>query len=162
MEFSKLITERRSCRKYTALTEEVPVEEIIKDAQMAPSWKNTQTARCYVSKELVRFLPEYNRDNTEGCGTFILTTFVKGISGNGTDDKWGAYDLGLHDAYLILAAKNRGFDTLIMGMRDEQGIREYFHIPENEEIMSVIAVGKAGCDMIFRERKPLSEVLKKV
>lgn len=159
MEFEKLITERRSCRKYAASAADAPVTEIIREAQMAPSWKNTQNARCYVSKDLAEFLPEYNLNNTAGCCTYILTTFVKGISGNG-DDRWGAYDLGLHDAYLILAAKNRGYDTLIMGMRDENRIREHFGIPENEEIMSVIAIGKAGCDMILRERKPLSEIMK--
>lgn len=158
MEFEKLITERRSCRKYEASAEDVPAAEIIRDAQMAPSWKNTQNARCYVSKDLAEFLPEYNLNSTKGCCTYILTTFVKGLSGNG-DDRWGAYDLGLHDAYLVLAAKNRGYDTLIMGIRDEKGIRDHFGIPENEEIMSVIAVGKAGCDMILRERKPLSEVM---
>ena len=162
MEFNDLIMERRSCRKYAASAEAAPIEEIIREAQMAPSWKNTQTARCYVSKDLAKFLPEYNQGNTKDCSTFILTTFVKGLSGNGVNDKWGAYDLGLHDAYLILDAKNHGYDTLIMGMRDEEGIREYFNIPESEEIMSVIAIGKAGCDMILRERKPLSEVMKEV
>lgn len=159
MEFAKLIEERRSCRKYAPSAEEVPAADIIRDAQMAPSWKNSQTARCYVSKELSQFLPEYNRDNTKDCRTYVLTTYIKGISGNGENDKWSAYDLGLHDAYLVLAAKNRGYDTLIMGMRDEKGLREFFNIPENEEIMSVIAIGHAGCDMIFRERKPLSEVM---
>lgn len=158
MEFEKLIIERRSCRKYAASAEDAPVAEIIREAQMAPSWKNTQNARCYVSKDLAKFLPEFNLGSTKGCDTYILTTFVKGLSGNG-DDRWGAYDLGLHDAYLILAAKNHGYDTLIMGIRVEKGIREYFDIPENEEIMSVIAIGKAGCDMILRERKPLSEVM---
>lgn len=162
MEFNELIIERRSCRKYAETSVDAPVAEIIKEAQMAPSWKNSQTARCYVSKDLAKFLPEYNLGNTKGCDTYILTTFVKGISGNGANDKWGAYDLGLHDAYLILAAKNHGYDTLIMGMRDEQGIREYFNIPEEEEIMSVIAIGKADCDLIFRERKPLSEVMKEI
>lgn len=159
MEFEKLILERRSCRKYDASAEAAPVEAIIQEAQMAPSWKNTQNARCYVSKDLAKFLPEYNQGSTKGCDTYILTTFVKGLSGNG-DDRWGAYDLGLHDAYLILAAKNHGYDTLIMGLRDEEGIRKALAIPENEEIMSVIAIGKAGCDMILRERKPLSDVMK--
>ena len=74
--------------------------------------------------------------------------------GNG----WGAYDLGLHDAYLVLAAKNAGYDTLIMGIRDADAIRERLSIPENEEIMSVIAVGKAAEEPGLRPRKAPEEV----
>ena len=73
---------------------------------------------------------------------------------------WGAYDLGLHDAYLILAAKDAGYDTLIMGIRDADAIRERLSIPENEEIMSVIAVGKAGEEPALRPRKKLDEVVR--
>ena len=161
MEFTELIKERRSCRKYAASAAEPDVAEIIREAQMAPSWKNSQTVRCYVSGDLSQFLPDFNRESTRGCGTYIVTTFVKGISGGADGDKWGAYDLGLHDAYLILAAKNHGYDTLIMGLRDEAGLRAYFDIPENEEIMSVIAVGHADCDMIMRTREPLEKVMVK-
>lgn len=34
-----------------------------------------------------------------------------------------------------------GFDTLIMGMRDSDGLRNLFNIPDNETIMAVIALG---------------------
>ena len=76
--------------------------------------------------------------------------------GNG----WGAYDLGLHDAYLILAAKDAGYDTLIMGLRDAEKIRTILSIPEEEEILSVIAIGKRGEEPALRPRKPLEEIVK--
>lgn len=76
--------------------------------------------------------------------------------GNG----WGAYDLGLHDAYLVLVAANAGYDTLIMGIRDADVIREKLRIPENEEIMSVIAVGKRSAEPSARPRKELDEVVR--
>ena len=76
--------------------------------------------------------------------------------GNG----WGIYDLGLHDAYLILAAKDLGYDTLIMGLRDVDLLREKLSIPDNEELISVIAVGKSDAAPATPPRKPLEETVK--
>ena len=47
-----------------------------------------------------------------------------------------------------------------MGIRDADAIRERLSIPENEEIMSVIAVGKAGEEPALRPRKKLDEVVR--
>ncbi len=111
-------------------------------------------------------LPSFNR-NSSARAALVVTTFVKGNVGfsegkpvNEIGDGWGAYDLGLHDAYLILAAKDAGYDTLIMGIRDADAIRAKLSIPEEEEIMSVIAVGKRGEDPSERPRKSPEEVIR--
>ena len=122
MEFTELIKSRRSVRGY----EEEAVSHddlaaILTQAQQAPSWKNSQTARCYVVETLEKLealrksgLPAFNQ-NSSANAVLIVTTFVKDTAGfsNGKPDNeagnyWGAYDLGLHDAYLILAASNAG------------------------------------------------------
>ena len=140
---------------------------------MAPSWKNSQTARTYVaaSPEILeelreKGLPSFNQNSSRNAA-LIVTTFVRGVSAftNGQPDtelgdKWGAYDLGLHDAYLVLAAKNAGLDTLIMGIRDPKAIRALLQIPEEEDIVSVIAVGYRDQEPGLRPRKPLEEVSK--
>ena len=174
MEFRELTKSRRSVRAYadTPVTHE-ELEEVLKTAQMAPSWKNQQTARCYVietPETLEEFrsavLPSFNQ-NSSAKAALIVTTYVKdnvgfndGVPVNEIGNGWGAYDLGLHDAYLILAAKNAGYDTLIMGIRDGEAIRARLGIPENEEIMSVIAIGKAAEEPAPRPRKELDEVVK--
>ena len=84
--------------------------------------------------------------------------FTQGQPDNEVGNGWGAYDLGLHDAYLVLAAADMGYDTLIMGIRDADAIRRLLNIPENEAIMSVIAVGKRDKAPAARPRKPLDEV----
>lgn len=61
---------------------------------------------------------------------------------------------------LMLAARNAGYDTLIMGIRDAEVIRAMLNIPENEEIMSVIAVGKRSAEPSIRPRKELDEVVR--
>ena len=50
MEFNELLEKRRSVRKYKADTtvDRETIEEILKAAQQAPTWKNSQTGRYYV------------------------------------------------------------------------------------------------------------------
>ena len=136
MEFEQLVKIRRSIRGYQeAEVSEADIREIFSCVRMAPSWKNSQTARCYVaeSKEMIKqiweVLPSFNQKSSANAA-YIVTTFVKGISGhtqgkpdNELGDLWGAYDLGLHDSYLVLAAADAGYDTLIMGLRDQDKIR---------------------------------------
>ena len=66
-----------------------------------------------------------------------------------------AFDL---DDRLHLIDRDMGYDTLIMGIRDARAIRSALGIPENEEIMSVIAVGRRDGDPKALSRKPLDEV----
>ena len=173
MEFKELIAARRSVRSYQEAVSREALTEILKEAQQAPSWKNQQTARCYavVTPEILEdlrasALPSFNQ-NSSAHAALIVTTYVRDIVGfsngapvNEIGNGWGAYDLGLHDAYLTLAARNAGYDTLIMGIRDASAIREKLGIPENEEIMSVIAVGKRAAEPSARPRKPLDEVVR--
>ena len=175
MEFNELIQVRRSVRKYSTekkVTKE-QIEEILKAAQLAPTWANSQTGRyyCAVTEEEIKRigelgLPEINLNNAKGAA-LIVTTFVKGIAGfregnpaNELGDEWGAYDLGLQNAYLVLKAADIGLDTLIMGIRNSDALREAFSIPEDEEIAAVIAVGYRDQEPAFRPRKELDEIAK--
>ena len=53
-----------------------------------------------------------------------------------------------------------GFDTLIMGMRDADKLREVFSIPETETIMAVIALGYRAEEPNRPERRTLDDVAK--
>lgn len=173
MEFTELIKVRRSVRSYvdSAVPEE-DVRKIVEAAQQAPSWKNSQTARYYVAntpesiEKLSSALPAFNQASSKGAA-LVVTTFVKDTSGftagtaeNELSNKWGAYDLGLANAYFILAAKEYGYDTLIMGIRDAAAIRQLFGIPKTEQITAVLALGKGTADGVFKPRKDVDEVLK--
>ena len=174
MEFKELIEARRSVRRYADGISRADLEAILRRAQQAPSWKNRQASRCYavLDPEVLpalrkKALPSFNAESSNNAA-LIVTTYVKdvvGFSDDGTPvneigNGWGAYDLGLRDAYLTLAASNAGYDTLIMGIRDADAIRTALSIPEDEEIMSVIAIGKRGTDPAAPRRKPLEEVVK--
>ena len=176
MEFQKLIEERRTIRKYRPegkITKDDLIT-VIKAAQEAPSWKNSETGRyyCVTSEDMVKkiskeCLPEMNQPKAENA-SLIVTTFVHNRAGfqtDGTPDNeigngWGCYDLGLQNENLILKATELGLSTLIMGLRDGNKIREMLSIPESETIVSVIAVGKADEEPSRPRRRELEDVLK--
>ncbi len=171
MIFEELIQARRSIRAYEMRKpDHETLETILRQAQQAPSWKNLQTARTYVVEDDALLaqvrdcLPSFNQRSSANA-VLLVTTFVRGLSGftggtpdNEVGDGWGAYDLGLRDAYLILAAKNAGLDTLIMGLRDANRLRDLLQIPKEEEILSVIAVGYGAQEITAKGRKAPKEV----
>ena len=174
MEFQKLIEERRTVRKYTPGGKPSKEEllDMIRAAQEAPSWKNTETGRyyCILSDDLEeRFcqecLPSLNSEKARNTA-ILVTTFVEKRSGfqtDGTPDNelgngWGCYDLGLQNENLILKAKEMGYDTLIMGIRDADKIRALLSIPENEIIVAAISVGKAAEAPKRPKRRELEEI----
>lgn len=177
MDFNKLIQERRSIRNYDdtqKVTKEM-VDEIIYAAIQAPSWKNSQTGRyyCIIDEENIKdfsekCLPEFNRNNSQGASAIIVTSFVHNISGydksgeptNELGNGWGCYDLGLQNENLVLKAKDMGLDTLIMGIRNTDEIRDMLNIPNTETIVSVIALGYAQAEAKKPERKAIDEIIK--
>ena len=174
MELNKCIYERRSIRKYkdAEITKE-EIEELVKSAQMAPSWKNSQTARFFVAhtqeykEKMIDALPSFNKDRAKDASCIIVSAIVKGISGyNGEGEAithlgngFECFDNGLAVENLCLKAYEMGYGTLIMGLYKEGVIREIFDIPENMAIATVIAVGKADICPDVPQRKELSEVL---
>lgn len=175
MELAKAMEHRRSIRAYKAGTtiEKSVIEELIKAAQLAPSWKNSQTARYYVvlSEEKLasvkeKCLPEFNRNNCADAPALIVTTFVKNRAGFERDgspstelgNEWGAYDLGLQNQNLLLKAIDLGLDTLVMGIRDAKAIREELSIPDDQEVVSVISVGYRNADAEMPKRKEVEQI----
>lgn len=161
MEFKELIRERRSIRAYregVTITED-ELKELMLGVQEAPSWANTQTGRYYIvsspdkCEKVKGMLKGRNAENTKNAPVYIITAFEKGKAGffrgeaaNELGDMWGAYDLGLAGSYLVLKAKDMGYDSLIMGVRDADALRAEFGIPDDQIIAAVIALGVREAD----------------
>lgn len=173
--FSEVMKTRRSIRNYDAskTISQEEVRTLLAEVQEAPSWANQQPSRYYVAMtpekaDAVReLIGEGNKKNTAGASVSIVATFERGKSGffrgtpaNEIGDGWGAYDCGLSNAYLVLQARAMGFDTLIMGMRDSEGLSSLFGIPETETVMAVIALGYRAEEPNRPERKNLDEVVR--
>lgn len=171
--FDEVLMTRRSVRSYDAsktITEE-EVRELLISTQEAPSWANQQPSKYYVAMSpekivaVANLVGERNKQNIAGAPVLIVSTFEKGKSGffqgepaNEVGDGWGAYDNGLSNAYFILKARAKGFDTLIMGMRDSDALRTLFNIPENEAIMAVISLGYRADEPKQPKHRPLEEI----
>lgn len=171
MELQKCLETRKSIRKYkdTPVAKET-IQELIKAAQLAPSWKNTQTSRYYIAmgdakKEFSeKCLPTFNRNNTEDAAALIVTTVVEGLSGftqqGDTHLKHGfaCFDNGLQVANFCLKATELGLGTLIMGIYKEEAIREFFQIPANEIIVAVLGLGYPDQDPEAKPRKSVDDI----
>ena len=173
MEFMALANERRSVRAYEDRpVDRALVDEIIRAAQLAPSWKNSQTGRYYVALDkaaqakIRACLPPYNQKSSEHAA-LIVTAYEKGVAGfnggepaNELGDQWGAYDLGLQNMLLCLRARELGLDTLIMGIRDGAAIRAAAGVPDTEAVFAVIALGYRAQDPAAKPRKAVEEIVR--
>lgn len=171
--FDEVLATRRSVRSYDAskTISEAEVRELLVATQEAPSWANQQPSKYYVAmtpekiEAVSNQVGERNKQNIAGAPVLIVCTYEKGKSGffqgqqtNEIGDGWGAYDNGLSNAYFILAARAKGYDTLIMGMRDSDELRKLFNIPAGEEVMAVISLGYRASEPNQPTHRPLDEI----
>ena len=79
----------------------------------------------------------------------VAQTFVKNRCGYERDgsfttdreDGWQYYDCGIAAQTFCLAAHDLGLATVIMGVFDRKRLQEYLQVPEDQELMALIAVG---------------------
>ena len=173
-QFDEIIANRRSIRHFDATrpVEKAEIEQMVAAAIEAPSWKNNQTARYHVVQSpewmarLREALAPQNQISADGASSLIVTTFVSNRSGfersgeptNELGNGWGIYDLGLHNAFLLLKAADLGIDTIVLGLRDAEKIRSTLQIPSEETIVSVIAVGHRSKDALRPKRKSVCDI----
>ena len=172
--FDEVLKTRRSIRSYDASKKitEAEVRTLLTAVQEAPSWANQQPTKYYVAiskekLEAVQNLVGGNKERIQNAPVLIVSTYERGKSGffngnatNEIGDGWGAYDNGLSNCYLIMQARAMGFDTLIMGMRDSDGLRKEFNIPAEETVMAVIALGYRSGEPKQPGHRPFDEVVK--
>lgn len=156
MDTKSCITTRRSIRKFTnqQITHQT-LEKIIELTAFSPSWKNTQIARYIaienknIIDEIAQKYAKFNANVLSTCKTLIVQTFIKNRSGFerdgsfSTDRKegWQYYDCGISAQTFCLAAHEFGIGSVILGIFDRPELEKYLSIPEEQEIMSLIAIG---------------------
>ena len=174
MTMKDCIWTRRSVRKYkdTPVPHDV-LEEIIADAAMAPSWKNTQISRYMVieGREAIdKLAAEYAPFNARTLSTppmLIAQTCVQKRCGYERDgsfttdrgDAWQMYDCGIAAQTLCLSAHEHGLGTVIMGIFDRPALEKYLNVPEGQELVALIAIGYPDEEPAAPRRKAVSDLL---
>lgn len=158
METMQTIQTRRSIRVYEDRPiDKAVLEEILRAALMAPSWKNTQTAGYLVvehpeqaqRERLMACLPPYNARIVSTAPVIVVMTTQHGRSGFNRDgsfttkkeDRWEIFDAGIACQTLCLAAWEKGIGSCIMGIYDEEKLPELLQVPEDQIITAVVALG---------------------
>jgi len=161
MDTQTCILTRRSVRKFTKepVSRET-LEKVVSLASYAPSWKNTQISRYLaiespeVHQDIINkfCLPGSNNPAIiASCPLLVAQTFVKNRCGFDRDgsyttdrgEGWQYYDCGIAAQTFCLAAHELGLSTVILGVFDRLGLEQYLLLPEDQELMALIAVGHA-------------------
>lgn len=168
MEFSAVLKERYSCKKFDGrkISEE-QLNYILEAGRVAPTAKNSQEQRIYVIESEEAFA---KIDAATPCrynaGTVLVVAF----------DKNGAYnyprstrDSGVEDAtivatHMILAAADIGIDSCWVNNFNPEELKISLGLPESEELLMLLDLGfaaeGAGPLPNHSSRKELSETVK--
>ena len=167
MEFTEVVKNRYSCKKYgDQKVETEKLEAILEAGRMAPTAKNLQEQRIYVlqSEEALSKVDQCTPCRY-GAPVVLVVAFD---SSNVFTYPGGKRDSGVEDAtivatHMILAAANEDVDSCWVNFFDPDKLKEALGLPENEEILMVMDLGYvaegAGPLPNHESRKPLSETV---
>ena len=169
------INSRRSVRKFTE--EKVPhevLEQLVELARWAPSWKNTQIAR-YVAVEdeaLKNRIAEeatipWNEGIIKGAPVLMVMTYVEKRCGYERDgsfstskgDRWQNFDCGIAAATFELAAHELGLGSVVLGIFEEEKLRELLELPEGMGVACLMPLGYPAEEPGAPKRKEVAELL---
>ncbi len=168
-----LIQTRQSCRSYDAAkpVEREKLVRCIEAARLAPSASNKQPWHYYVvtnpaAAARLRTLvqPEGANAFAADCPAFIVAVEEPVESSErlkrlGNGRRYPLFDLGLGVSQLCLAATEAGLSTCMLGLFDEDGVKELLHIGADRRVQLVVCIGYAA-DATLRPktRKPLPDI----
>ena len=153
------IKTRRSIRKFKPdPVDHATLESLIGAASYSPS---------ILDKIVTDYTPDFNAKIIKQAPMLIAVTFKKGRCGFERDgsystkkeDRWQMFDVGVASQTLCLAAHEAGLGTVIMGIWDEDGITDLLHIPEDQELAALIAIGYPDIDPDAPKRKSVDDLL---
>ncbi len=148
MEYSKLVQERFSCKKYDGrAVEKEKLQAILEAGRVAPTAKNLQPQRIYVieSAEGLAKIDEITPCRYN-AGTVLVVAFntknVFTYPGEKRDS--GIEDATIVATHMILAAANEGVDSCWVNFFDPEKAAAELNLPEDEEILMIMDLGYAA------------------
>lgn len=177
MEVKKCIENRRSVRKFTdQMPDKECLENLVTLASYAPSWKNTQTVRylALYNSELKKSIADHGvygftwNTNIINAAPALIVVITKdkrsGYEKDGSESTskgshWQSFDAGIATQTLCLAAHDMGLGTVILGVFDEEKIKEILSLKEDELISALVPIGYPAEEPNMPKRKSVEELL---
>lgn len=174
MDFSELVTKRRSVRKFS--DRPVAREDVLKcleAARIAPSACNSQPWHFIVIDESdLRkrvadriFSGIYSMNKFAGDAPVLVAVvtekmkFLAAVGSQVRDTRYCLMDVGIACEHLILQAEELGLGTCWMGWFDEKALKEELGMNAEKKVDIVIALGYSAEDKpVPKVRKALGEM----
>lgn len=145
MEFTEVIKNRYSCKKYSNKeVEETKLKAILEAGKLAPTAKNLQEQKIYVVKSEENLAKiDQATPCRYGAPVVIVVAFDKNNVFTYPGEK---RDSGIEDAtivatHMILAAANEGVDSCWINFFNPEDLAKTLGLPENEEILMLLDLG---------------------
>ncbi|MGF7185615.1 nitroreductase [Desulfitispora alkaliphila] len=167
MDFTKVVTSRRSIRKYTdQVVDQDKIIRIVEAARLAPSWKNLQCWRILVvdDKDKKELLIDAFEDTNPGkkaiaqAPVLIVVFADPQASGVVGDKQYYLVDIGICMEHMVLAAQAEGLGTCWLGLFDEDKVRAALDVPEQLVPVAMTPLGYPNQEPKPRPRKELNEI----
>jgi nitroreductase len=152
------------------------LKTLLEAARWAPSSSNEQPWRFIVApkedrsqfERALSTLVEFNQEWARNAPVLILAV-AKKTSHSGGENRWARHDLGLALGSLVFQAAALGLHVHMMAGFSAEKAQEVFHIPDDHEAVTAVAIGYLGDpntlsdklrerELAPRTRKPLGEI----
>ena len=167
MEFSEVIKNRYSCKKFDGRqVEQAQLNRILEAGRLSPTAKNLQEQRIYVVQS-PEGLAKIDRVTPcrYGAPTVLAVAFNKEnvfVYPGGKRDS-GAEDAAIVATHMMLAAKDAGVESCWLNRFDPEDAARELGLPDNEEVVMLMDLGYpaegAGPLENHGKRKELSETV---
>ncbi len=163
-EILRTIHDRRSVRAFRRdSVEKEKVDAILDAGRWAPSGKNTQPWRFVVVEsasqrtELAKLVPQKNM-----VGSAPVTLAILLDRQAGYDELKDAQGIGACAQNILLAVHALDLGACWIGRARDREIETLLGARENEELMMLIPIGYPAETPPVRERRPLSELVRRI
>lgn len=179
MTIHNLISKRKSIRAFSDRPiDDETLTSLFEAARWAPSSSNEQPWRFIVARKndtesfqkMQECLMDGNKIWAKDAAALIITVAKKNFTSNDKRNIYSWHDVGLATAMLSVQATELNIYIHQMGGFDHTLAKEVFSIPDDFEVLSIIALGYEGNPELLpenlrarengeRKRKPLNELV---
>ncbi|MFT8888283.1 MAG: nitroreductase family protein [Ethanoligenens sp.] len=153
MEFSELIQDRFSVRKYSKRpVEPEKLQTVLEAGRIAPTAGNRQPQRILVvdTPDGLKKMKECTTCSFD-APVVLLVCYDTSVENNnhlGDHRAYGQVDASIVMTHMMLAAWNVGLGNVWVGLFKPELLKQYFNIPDDYQIVSLMPIGYAADEAV--------------